>query len=283
MLEERGVTLIYRIVDLVGKHRLSYCAIPFAMFLLFLNISSAQDPGNRWELDHGGIIRGDIDKKQIALVFTGGEYGEGCDPILETLDQFQIRASFFVTGHFLGKTEFRTCVNRILNEGHYLGPHSDGHLLYCSWEDRSKTLITKDTFTNDLLKNIKDLKKLGAFQEEEPIFFIPPYEWFNHDQVEWAKELGIILFNFTPGTGSNRDWAPISHPSYVPSRKIIEDILSYELNEPSGLNGFILLLHLGAEREDKAFHLLGDLLSTLQIRGYTFIRIDEMLEGIKDR
>ena len=89
--------------------------------------------------------------------------------------------------------------------------------------------------------------------------------------------MNVLLFNFTPGSGSNRDWAPESHKSFVPSQKIIDDILAYEKKDEHGLNGFLLLLHVGSERKDKTFLLLKPLLSELRARGYKFVRVDELV------
>jgi peptidoglycan/xylan/chitin deacetylase (PgdA/CDA1 family) len=89
--------------------------------------------------------------------------------------------------------------------------------------------------------------------------------------------MNVLLFNFTPGSGSNRDWAPEGHKSFVPSRKIIDDILAYEKKDPHGLNGFLLLLHVGSERKDKTFLLLDKLVRELQARGYGFVTVDELL------
>lgn len=227
--------------------------------------------------DHGGIIRGDLTQKQIALIFTGGDFGEGTPHILDTLQQHHIQASFFVTGDFLRKPEYIPYLKRILAEGHYLGPHSDKHPLYCPWDNRAKSLITQDEFIADLQKNIADLKSLGALSDG-PIYFIPPYEWFNEDQVQWAKDMHITLFNFSPGSGSNRDYMPESEPRFVSSQKILDDILAYEKKDPHGLNGFLLLLHLGADRKDKMFLLLDPLITQLQSRGYSFLRIDQILK-----
>jgi len=89
--------------------------------------------------------------------------------------------------------------------------------------------------------------------------------------------MGVLLFNFTPGSGSNRDWAPEGHKSFVPSQKILDDILAYEQKDSHGLNGFLLLLHLGSQRQDKLHVLLGPLLDQLKRRGYSFARVDELL------
>jgi len=233
-----------------------------------------------WTFDHGGVIRGDSSKKQLALVFTGGDFGEGTGEILDALKARDIAASFFVTGGYLRKPEHQPFLKRIVEQRHYLGPHSDSHPLYCPWEDRTRTLVSEQFFKDDLRKNIDDLRhQYGAFGNAGPVYFIPPYEWFNDDQVRWAREMGVVLFNFTPGSGSNRDWAPEDHKSFVPSRQIIDDILKYEATkDPHGLNGFLLLLHVGSQRRDKPYPMLGELLDELKRRGYGFVRVDELLK-----
>ena len=141
-----------------------------------------------------------------------------------------------------------------------------------------RSLVTETEFRADLQKNIDDLKQLGALRDRAwPIYFIPPYEWYNHDQTRWSRSMGVLLFNFTPGSGSNRDWAPEDHRSFAPSQKILDDILAYEQKDPHGLSGFLLLLHLGSQRQDKMHRLLGPLLDELKRRGYVFARVDELL------
>src|SRR4051812_39489522 len=113
-----------------------------------------------WTLVEGGVVRGDFSAKRLALIFTGGDFGEGTGHVLDALKQRGIKASFFVTGDYLRKPEHADFLKRIVAEGHYLGPHSDRHALYCPWEDRKKTLVTKEFFRQDLRKNIDDLRKL---------------------------------------------------------------------------------------------------------------------------
>jgi peptidoglycan/xylan/chitin deacetylase (PgdA/CDA1 family) len=231
-----------------------------------------------WTFTEGAPVRGDTSKKQIALIFTGGDFGEGTGHILDTLASHKIKASFFVTGDYLRKPDLQPHLHRMVKEGHYLGPHSDHHPLYAPWEDRKKTLVTETDFRTDLEQNIADLRAYGALRDAgKPIYFIPPYEWYNEDQVRWSRPMGVLLFNFTPGSGSNRDWAPEDHKSFAPSTKIKDDVLAYEQKDPHGLNGFLLLLHLGSQRKDKMHFQLAPLLDELTQRGYSFVRVDEML------
>jgi len=56
-----------------------------------------------------------------------------------------------------------------------------------------------------------------------------------------------------------------------------DDILAYERKDPHGLNGFVLLLHLGSGRKDPFHPMLGPLCDELSKRGYEFERVDGLL------
>lgn len=240
---------------------------------------ATQPVTTRVECAHGAIVRGDRSQPVIALVFTGGSYGEGAEPILDALKARGIRASFFVTGDYLADAERRAGVRRMVRAGHYVGPHSHSHPLYCPWEDRSQTLVTEAFFRADLQRNIDDLRALGALRRRQPVYFIPPFERYNAEQAEWARALGVQMFNFTPGSGSNRDWIPEGEKGFVSSAEIAAGILEYERAAVDGLNGFLLLLHLGSQRADKMPAELPGLLDGLTARGYRFARVDELLAG----
>jgi peptidoglycan/xylan/chitin deacetylase (PgdA/CDA1 family) len=232
--------------------------------------------GNALTITHGGIIRGPQDQKQLALIFTGGDYGEGTETILDTLKQHNLQGAFFVTGAYLAQPAHKPLLKRIVAEGHLLGPHSHGHLLYASWEDRNQSLVTEEQFKADLQKNLDEIAAYTGTQAG-PIYFVPPFEWFNSQHVAWAKDLGCVLVNFTPGTRSNRDYAPEGDKAFKPSTEIIADILAHEVKDPQGLNGHLLLLHLGSQRQDKFPPHLGELIDELTRRGYKIVRVDELL------
>ncbi|MFH0793649.1 MAG: polysaccharide deacetylase family protein [bacterium] len=228
----------------------------------------------------GGIIRGPRNEKKIALIFTGGSFAEGGTTILDELKKHNAKASFFFTGDFFRIPEFQPLIHRVVAEGHYLGPHSDKHLLYAPWEDRNKTLVTEQEFRSDLEACLKQVETAGMPRAAVK-YWIPPYEWYNYEISAWSRKAGLVLFNFTPGTRANADWAPDDHKSFLPSQKIYDSILEYEQKDPDGLNGFLLLLHIGAgpERTDKMHKFFGPLLTELEKRGYRFVRVDEMLRG----
>lgn len=227
----------------------------------------------------GAIVRGDTTKKEIALVFTGDEFADGGPVIRKTLRERRVPASFFLTGRFYRNPQFRRLIRGLRADGHYLGAHSDEHLLYCDWEKRDSLLVTEDQFRTDLENNYKRMRRFGVRKQDAP-FFLPPYEWYNAQIARWTADAGRTLVNFTHGTRSTADYTyPEMGKSYRGSDEIYRSVMEHERVSPHGLNGFILLVHIGTDprRTDKFYDRLDRLIGELEGKGYTFRRIDDLL------
>ena len=212
-----------------------------------------------------------IRKNHSFIDFTGHDYAEGGETILKVLKKHKIPASFFLTGDFIRK--HADLSKKIKKSGHYVGGHSDKHLLYADWQKRDSTLVSRDSFWADLKSNFLELNRLGIAKNEASVF-MPPYEWYNDSIALWTKRAGLELVNFTSGTSSNADYTTPDMSNYKSSAAIYDRILQYEKTEKSGLNGFILLLHIGVgdKRTDKFWTRLDDLITELKRRGYQFER-----------
>ena len=235
---------------------------------------SARDPYRRAQRSLGALVRLDTTEKTIYLCFTGHEFAEGGEQIAATLRAQNVEASFFFTGDFYRRADFRPLVVRLREEGHYLGAHSDRHLLYVPWEDRDSLLVSRAQFESDLAENLRAMAPLGIPPDEARIF-MPPFEWYNTTIAAWTAELGLTLVNFTPGKGTNADYTtPEMGHRYRSSQEILEGLLVAEERDPAGLSGCILLMHVGTDpsRKDKLYNRLGELLVELRARGYSFER-----------
>jgi endoglucanase len=228
---------------------------------------------------YGAIVRGDVDKKQIALVFTGDEFADGGKIIADVLKINNVKASFFLTGNFYKTPAFRSIVRRLKSEGHYLGAHSDRHLLYADWNKRDSLLVTRNQFVKDLRKNYKRMKSYGI-KRSDAAYFLPPYEWYNASISRWTAEMQLTLINFSSGTRSAADYTYPGMSNYRTSDEIYESIMNYEKQSEHGLNGFILLTHIGSDnrRSDKFYTRLDSLIKELKSKGYAFQRIDDLLK-----
>jgi len=130
-------------------------------------------------------------------------------------------------------------------------------------------LVDFKTFKTDLKNNFAELEKFGI-QKENARYFMPPYECYNRQIVDWSRNLGLDVINFTPGTGINADYTTPEMKNYKSSEVIFTNLLNFENKE--GLNGAILLIHPGTEktRTDKFYLKLDELIENMTKKGYQF-------------
>jgi len=232
----------------------------------------------KYLVDAGGITGIQDSLKSISIIFSGHEYADGAEIIINTLDDLIVKASFFFTGDFYRNENNKKYIDKLKSAGHYLGAHSDKHLLYCDSEKRDSLLVNHDEFLADLKNNYMAMKKF-SINPNEAKYFLPPYEWYNQTISDWAENLGIKIINFSPGTYTNADYTiPQMNESYRDSKWIMEKI--HALEKSQLLNGKILLIHFGThpDRTDKFYNHLEELISSLLNKGYHFKRIDDLID-----
>lgn len=246
----------------------------FLALLAVMACSTLHAQGNVYY--RGGINRGDPSQKRVCLVFTAADKADGADAIISALHDAGVQGGFFFTGQFYEM--FPDVIDRLLAEGHYVGSHSYGHLLYCPWEDNDKVLVTREEFVSDMEKSYAQLASFGITKEAAP-FFIPPYEYYNETICQWASEIGLQVINFTPGTGTNADYTYPAMKSYRSSDDIMRKVWECEAADANGLAGHFMLIHFGTvpERTDKFYDRLPELISELRAKGYEVVGVKQML------
>jgi len=249
--------------------------------LIYL-LASRENEAHRKEkltFSHGAVVKADSSNKQVALVFTADELGDGLNTISQTLHQQAIKGSFFFTGRFYRDKNFQPAIKQLKKNGHYLGPHSNNHLLYCDWDKRDSLLVTKDSFVNDLHENKLAMIELGV--DTNFRYYIPPYEWWNDTIALWSHEQGLQLINFSPGIRTNVDYTcPEMGDKYKSNAWIMASVKDMLQHNGNAFSGSIILIHAGtdARRKEKFYTQLGGLIKYLKNAGYTFKRVDELLE-----
>ncbi len=234
-----------------------------SLYILFFLFNISLCAQNLVDVE-GAIVRTDTSKKNIYLCFTGHDYAEGFEYVLRVLKKQKVKGSFFLTGDFV--RNYEDLVINLARSSHFVGAHSDKHLLYCDWNKRDSLLHSDSRIKEDISQNLQALIKLDI----HPKYFMPPYEWYNKKVVGIASELNQITINFSSGTRSNADYTTPDMTNYISSRDILESIYRHE--SLKDMNGFHLLIHPGTNptRKDKFYLHLDELITHLKKKGYQF-------------
>ncbi|WP_286843276.1 MULTISPECIES: polysaccharide deacetylase family protein [Sphingobacterium] len=211
-------------------------------------------------------------------MFTGHDLSEGTAEVLASLKHNGVKGSFFLTGDYLRTPGFKPYVRQMLSDGHWISGHSDKHILVSDWGSREVLLVKRDSFVADLKANLKALEGAGV-KREQLSYYIPSYEWYNSETVDWAKAVGLNSVNYTPGIRTAADYTyPEMGGRYLSSTAILDNLWSYEARY--GLNGFLILIHMGTDdrRKDKLYHHLDDIISILKGKGYQLVDVPDLLK-----
>jgi peptidoglycan/xylan/chitin deacetylase (PgdA/CDA1 family) len=195
----------------------------------------------------GEISRGNRSKPCIAFTFDGGAGNSMASYILDTLKDYGVNPTFFLTGQFMHS--YPETVKRILEEGHEVASHSYSH--------------------PDFLKTGADLgEQISRTEREFSVFssltlkpyFRFPYGSRNRALIEQLKEIGYLGVFWTLDTGG---WSDGVSSSTVYSRVM-----------NSAAPGAIILMHLDSAPDAQA---LPELLRDLGARGYRMTSLTEAL------
>jgi peptidoglycan/xylan/chitin deacetylase (PgdA/CDA1 family) len=171
-------------------------------------------------------------------------------------------------------------VRRMAGEGHVIGNHtfSHPHLTAVSFNGRNATLAgVTEEFLKSQLGRTNELFKLIAGRAMAP-YWRAPFGEINRQILKWGRDAGYTHVFWSPHLDT-LDWvASPEDPLFRTPQQILASILSREARQPGGVDGGIVLMHLGSERDNemRADRILPDLISKLKARAYTFASVDEV-------
>lgn len=202
---------------------------------------------------------GDSSSMKIALTFDDGPKEEESPAILEILDQFGIKATFFIVGKAAEKNP--DLVYRIYASGHEIANHTYSHTRLDTISNSAvETEIQK---TNQILENITSVKTR---------YFRPPGGRFNRGILTQVKKcnLDVILWNVNAGDYIATD-SPFVVKGEIYSKdadRIYHDVMKRMKK------GSIVLFHNGGKDTVKS---LPQIISDLEKKGYKFVTLTELL------
>lgn len=212
------------------------------------------------------IWSGDARSHKIALTFDDGPKPEHSPKILDILDTYGIKASFFVVGKE-AKT-YPDIILRMDQAGHEICNHTYSHERLDTLTDQQLEL--EFSSTNQIIKQITG---------KETRYFRPPGGRFNRIILEKLTKYHLqpIMWNvnggdFVPSMTTDSDGSLQKDPEFYEikeSQPIYEEILR------SVKGGSIILLHNGSSQ---TIEILPKLITELRQRGYTFVTISQLLD-----
>ncbi|PKR76934.1 delta-lactam-biosynthetic de-N-acetylase [Halalkalibacillus sediminis] len=199
---------------------------------------------------YNGIYMGDPNEKKIYITFDNG-YEQGyTSTILDVLKEKKVPATFFLTGHYVDAEV--DLVKRMVDEGHLIGNHSDGHLDY--------TRSSDEKVKEDLRSLDEKVKKTTG--QDMSMFFRPAKGVFSERTLKLTDELGYVNVFWTVALV---DW-------YKDQQKGAEHAQNEVLRQVHP--GAIVLLHAVSEDNSSA---LSNLIDELRKRGYEFGSLEELM------
>lgn len=233
------------------------------------------------------ITRGLTDRMNVSVTFDGGGYesGEEAEAILSTLRERSIKATIFLTGLFISK--YPSIVREMVRDGHEIGNHTldHPHLTDFNLTLRQNTVEGVDRrFIARELKGAAELFRITTGTEMAPLWRAP-YGDINKEIRGWAFDAGYIHVGWTYDAKNREsldtlDWVYDRRSRlYRTSLQIKDRVLNFGKGS-GGINGGIILMHLGTLRkDDRASDVLGEMLDALLKKGCRFVRVSEQMRG----
>lgn len=184
------------------------------------------------------------DKKLIAFTFDDGPADASTNKLLDNLDKYDARVTFFVLGSRVNR--YRASLKRAYEQGNQIGSHTYSHLNMFKLKDAD--ILREISNTNAEIKNV-----IG----EEPILLRPPYGNINSN-IKALTNMYTILWDVDP-----EDW------KYKDKNRVAENIVK------NAHDGAIVLLH---DIYDTSVDGALLAMEKLQAEGYAFVTIEEMME-----
>lgn len=198
-----------------------------------------------------GYIIWDIqtEEKVVALTFDDGPHPKYSAQVLDLLEQYGAKGTFFVVGQLAEKNPH--IVHRMYEEGHEIANHTYTHKLTRS--------VPK------IMQEIEDTNKIiFSITGFTPLLFRPVEGFYTDVMVDEVVKSGykIVMWSWHQDT---EDW---KDPGVT---KIVDKVLN-------GVEeGDVVLFHDGGGNREQTVAALAKILPELKNQGYEFITITEMI------
>lgn len=228
--------------------------VPFcilAVSIFFVSERFSADKGRKYYEEAGQILwEIKTNEKIIALTFDDGPHKKYTPEILDVLDKYNAKSTFFIVGENAEKNP--AVIQRMYEEGHELAIHTYTHPL-------------RTTIPN-LLKEIKQTHEtIYGISGYSPTLFRPVEGQYTDGMIDAVAKEGykVVMWSWHQDT---MDW---KSPGI---NKIVNTVLK------GAKEGNIVLFHDGGGDRGQTVKALEKILPKLEKQGYKFVTVSELLE-----
>ena len=164
------------------------------------------------------VYQVETSEAKVALTFDVAWEDSDLEEILDLLEKYGAKATFFVTGDWLDRCP--AGAQLIVNSGNGLQNHSNTH-------PHIQKLSTEDL----LQDTVKCAEKIQAFTGKQPVYYRGPYGEYNNTVIQALSDYQVIQWNI-----DSKDWKLDA---------TVESITQNVL--PKMTNGSILLFHVDSK------------------------------------
>ena len=197
--------------------------------------------------ENNGICLGNNNKKYIYLTFDNGYEAGYTSKILEVLKENNIKACFFVTGHYVNSQP--DLIKQMIDEGHIVGNHTVNH--------KSMPDIDDEKIKSEMMNLHTSIYEKFGYEMK---YMRPPKGEFSERTLKVTNQLGYktVMWSF-----AYEDWDENKQPDEEKSKTKILNNLH---------NGEIMLLHGNSKTNT---NILDSLIKESKDMGYEFKSLDE--------
>ena len=188
----------------------------------------------------------DTDKKQVALSFDAAWGNEQTEQLLEILDKYKVKSTFFLVGDWV--KNYPDSVKDIAKHGHDVGNHSNTH--------PHMTQMSSSDMVGQIQSCNEKIKELTG---KTPTLFRAPYGDYNNDVVKSVNGCNMYCVQWDV---DSLDWKD-------PTPEQIKQNIMKKIK-----NGSIILMHNGAKNTPEA---LPTVIEAIKSEGYEIVPISQIL------
>ena len=189
----------------------------------------------------------ETEEKKVALSFDAAWGNDDTEQLIEILEEYDAKATFFVVGAWVDK--YPESVKQLSDAGHMIMNHSNTHPNMPSLSAEKKL---------DELNSCN--QKIAAITGKTPTLFRPPYGDYDNATIEAAESLKMFTVQWDV---DSLDWKDNATPESI-CKRVTSKVK----------NGSIVLFHNDAEYTPEA---LPQILKCLKEEGYEFVFIEDLI------